>query len=134
MKALIKNIKVTERVRKEITKIEELAADISAYGLINPITVMSVGDDEFRLLAGLRRLRAVESMGLDEIDVNVVEPSDAEMQLRIEISENEQREPFTFSEKVDYGKLLEEIEKTKAKERMSLGGKMTIKEQIQKYS
>ena len=123
MKALIKNIKVTERVRKEITKIEELAADISAYGLINPITVMSVGDDEFRLLAGLRRLRAVESMGLDEIDVNVVEPSDAEMQLRIEISENEQREPFTFSEKMNFARLLEEIEKAKAKERRLAGKK-----------
>jgi ParB family chromosome partitioning protein len=128
MKALIKNIKVTERIRKEITKIEELAADISAHGLINPITVMSVDDDEFRLLAGLRRLKAVESMGLVEIDVNIVAPADAEAELWIEISENEQREDFTFSEKMDYARLVKEIEKVKAKERMSLGGKGGLKE------
>ena len=123
MKALIKNITVTERVRKEITKIDELAADIRMNGMINPITVMSVGDGEYRLLAGLRRLRAVERIGLDEIDVNVVSPFDAEMELRIGISENEQREPFTFSENMDYARLVEEIEKAKGKERMSLGGK-----------
>ena len=121
MKALIKNIRVTERVRKEINKIDELAADIRRNGLINPITVMSVDNGEYRLLAGLRRLRAFESMGLVEIDVNIVSPANAEAQLRIEISENEQREPFTLDETVDFGRLLEEIEKAKAKERMLKG-------------
>jgi ParB-like chromosome segregation protein Spo0J len=33
-------IKITARVRKEIGKIEELAANIREHGLINPITVM----------------------------------------------------------------------------------------------
>jgi ParB family chromosome partitioning protein len=45
----------------------------------------------------------------------------------MEISENEQREEFTFSEKMDFARMLEEIEKAKAKERLhagqSLGGK-----------
>ena len=128
MKALIKNIKITDRVRKEVTKIDELAADIRVHGLINPITVMSVGDDEFRLLAGLRRLRALEHIGVGEIDVNIVSPANAEAELRIEISENEQREPFTFSEKMNFARLLEEIVKAKGKERMSLGGKGGIEQ------
>lgn len=128
VKVLIKNIKITDRVRKDVTKIDELVTDIQLNGLINPITVMSVGDDEYRLLAGLRRLRAFESMGLIDIDVNIVSPANAEAQLRIEISENEQRVPFTFSEKMDFARLLEVIEKEKAKKRQvdgaSSGGKI----------
>lgn len=55
--------------------------------------------------------------------MNIVAPKDAEAALGIEYAENMQREPFTFSEKIDYARLIEEIEQAKAKERMSLGGK-----------
>lgn len=47
---------------------------------------------------------------------------DEEHQLKIEISENENRKEFTFSERVDWARRLERVEKIKAKERMSLGG------------
>ena len=123
MIAEISKIKIVNRIRKEITKIDELAADISANGLLNPVTVMSLDNGEFQLLAGLRRLKAFESLGHDEITVNIVTPANAEAALRIEISENEQREPFTFTEKMDFARVLDEIESAKAKERMSLGGK-----------
>ena len=119
----IDKIKVTERIRKEITKIDELAEDIERNGLINPITVMALDGGEFQLLAGLRRLKALEKLARDEIAINVVSPADAEAALRIEIGENEQREDFTFSEKIDFGRMLEEIEKAKAKERMLAGKK-----------
>ena len=130
MKAQISKIKVINRIRKEITKIDELAADISANGLLNAITVMSLGNGEYQLLAGLRRLKAVEMLGHSEIAVNIVSPADAEAALRIEISENEQREPFTFSEQVDYGRMLEEIEKAKALQRKSAGGKGGLSEDV----
>jgi len=123
MKALIEKILIAERVRKEITKIDELAADIKANGLLHPITVMSLDGGEFRLLAGLRRLRALEILGETEIEVKAVSPANAEAELQIKISENEQREPFTFSETVDYGRLLDEIEAAKALERKAIGGK-----------
>ena len=122
MKIEIGKIKVADRIRKQSTKINELAADIRQNGLLNPITVMPVGG-EHQLLAGLRRLQAAQLLGWTEIDVNVVPPKDAEAALRIEYSENEQREPFTLAEKVEYAALIEEIEKAKAKERMSQGGK-----------
>jgi len=121
MKALISSIKVNNRIRKEISKIDELAADIKVNGLLNPVTVMSLDGGELRLLAGLRRLKAMESLGHSEIDVNIVSPVDAETELRIEISENEQREPFTFSEKMDFAKLISEIETAKAQVRMHSG-------------
>ena len=121
MKTAIKKIKVMERIRKEITRIDELAADIKRNGLLNAVTVMPLDGGEFRLLAGLRRIKAVQSLGWAEVEVNVVSPADAESALRIEISENEQREPFTYSEKMDFARLIEEIETAKARERMLAG-------------
>ena len=122
MRIEIESIKVAARIRKQTTKIEELAADIQKNGLINPITVMAV-DGGYQLLAGLRRLRAAQSLGWTEIDATVATPKDAEAALFIEHSENEQREAFTFSEKMDYARLIEEIERAKAKERMLAGKK-----------
>jgi ParB-like chromosome segregation protein Spo0J len=125
MKVQISKIKITNRIRKEIAKIAELSADIQANGLINPITVMPLEDGEFeyQLIAGLRRLRATEMNGDSDIAIHLVTPSNAEAALRIEISENEQREEFTFSEKMDFARMLEEIESAKAKERMLSGKK-----------
>ena len=127
MKIEISNIRVAERLRKQVTKIEELAADIERNGLLNPITVMPAGEG-YQLLAGLRRLRAAQLLCWTEIDVNVISPQDAEAALRVEFSENEQREPFTYSEKMDYARLIEAIVKAKALERKSAGGKGGLEE------
>ncbi len=135
MKIAIDKIQVKERIRKEVSNIDGLAADIKLNGLLNAITVMPQNGEQdttvesFRLLAGLRRLKAAQLLGWTEIDVHVVTPADAEAVLRIEISENEQRMPFTFSEKADLARLLEEIETAKARERMSIGGKGGASEQ-----
>jgi len=129
MKVGVTQIKVAARIRKQSLKIEELAADICKNGLLNPITVMpsagdrSPADMEYELLAGLRRLKAAQSLGWTELEVNVVNPKDAEAALNIEYSENVQREQFTFSEKMDYTRLIEEIERAKANERMLTGTK-----------
>lgn len=120
MRIEIESIKVASRIRKLTAKIDELARDIRTNGLINPITVMAV-DGGYQLLAGLRRLRAAQSLGWTEIEATVTAPKDAEAALFIEHSENEQREAFTFSEKMDYARLIDEIEKAKAKERMLAG-------------
>jgi ParB family chromosome partitioning protein len=135
MKVAISRIKVMKRIRKEITKIDELAGDIKQNGLLNPVTVMKISDSdgELQLLAGLRRLKAVQLLKWPEVDVNIVSPADAEARLKIECSENEQREAFTFSEKMDYARMFQEIEQAKAKERMSLGGKGGIQQQDKRH-
>jgi len=124
----IDKIKVMERIRKEISKIDELAADIQQNGLINAITVMPLDGGEYQLLAGFRRMKAAQSIGWTDIEANIVTPANAEAALRVEIAENEQREPFTFTEQVYFGLLLEEIEAAKAKTRMSKGGRGGLKE------
>lgn len=118
----IEKIKVSERIRKQTTKIDELAADIRKNGLINPITVMEVdGGARYQLLAGLRRLRAAQLLDWSHIESSVTQPKDAEAVLNIEYSENMQRETFTYSEKMDYARLIAEIEKQKAQERKQEG-------------
>ena len=127
----IGGIKVLERIRKEVSGIDELAEDIRQNGLLQAIVVMELGGGEFQLLAGLRRLKAAQQLGWETIDVNVVAPADAEAALRIEISENVQREPFTYSEQMYYAELLANIEHEKASARKregnSLGGTLAGK-------
>ena len=125
MKVKIAKIKIGSRIRKEIKNIDALAADIKENGLINPITVMAYGGGH-RLLAGLRRIRAAEFLGWTEVEATVVTPGDVEAALRLEISENEQREAFTFSEKMALAAILEEIESAKAKERKLAGKKIDV--------
>ena len=121
MKISIDRIKIAERIRKEITHISELAENIRQNGLLHPVIIMPLDGGEFRLLAGLRRLKAAQVLGWTEIEVNVVSPTNAEAELRIEISENEQRKEFTYSERMDFARLIEEIERAKARERMLAG-------------
>ncbi|MEK3787598.1 ParB N-terminal domain-containing protein [Paenibacillus sp. FSL K6-1230] len=116
-------IKVNDRIRKDFGGIEELARDIEQNGLINPILVTP----DYQLIAGERRLRAHQFLGREEVTVRVMEIEDFEHQLRLEISENEHRKEFTFSERVDWARRLEEVERIKAKERMA--GKENLPDQ-----
>jgi len=110
----IDKIKVSNRIRKDFGNIQELADDIKENGLINPPVVTP----EFELIAGERRLRACEFLGMNAIAVNVMTVRDYEHQLRLEISENENRKGFSFSERVEWARRLEQIERVKADDRM----------------
>lgn len=114
----INKIKVSDRIRKDFGDIAELAQDIDQNGLINPIVLTP----DFQLIAGERRLRAHQFLNRQQAEVRIMEISDYEHQLRLEISENEHRKEFIFSERFDWAKRLEEVARIKAKERMA-GGK-----------
>lgn len=123
MKLFIKEIIVDERIRKNPTHIKELIDDIKENGQIQPITVRIDDTGCYRLVAGFRRLTAMKVLGEQKIEAYVISEADEEKLLKMEISENEVRESFTRTERMEYIKRLEEIEKKKAKERMSDGGK-----------
>ena len=107
----VDSIQVKNRIRKEFGDIDSLAEDIRENGLINPVTLTPDG----KLLAGERRLRAVKKLGWSTVDARIVEDPDDMRQLRIEISENEHRKEFTFSEKMAYAKLLHDQYDAEAK-------------------
>lgn len=109
----IGRVTVGKRIRKDYGDITSLADDIEDRGLINPPVVTP----DYELIAGERRLRALKKLDYKQIEVRVMSVEDYEHQLQIEISENEERKDFTYSEKMDYAKQLERIEAKKAKER-----------------
>ena len=109
----IEKVVVKDRIRKDFGDIKELADDIRQNGLINPPVV----NRDYELLAGERRLRACKSLGWGQIEVRMMDTRDAEHELNVEISENENRKEFSKSERVDYMKRLLRIEQAKAKER-----------------
>lgn len=98
----VSKVKVTDRIRKDFGNIEELANDIKENGLINPPVVTP----DFELIAGERRLRACKHLGYDQIEVRVMTVKDALHQLKLEISENENRKDFSFSEKMEWAEKL----------------------------
>ena len=113
----ISEVRVAERIRKDNGGLEELANDIHEHGLINPITVMEQSEGGYVLIAGLRRLKAMERMGAKEIRATVMTALEADEMLVLEIAENEQRKEFTVSEKLAFAEKLKAVEAEKAKQR-----------------
>lgn len=116
----ISSINVAERIRQENGSLDELAQDIQKHGLLNPITVMEQTDGGYVLIAGLRRMKAMEQLKATEIRATVMSPMEADEMLMLEIAENEQRKEFTVSEKLAFAEKLRVIEKEKARIRMSV--------------
>src|SRR5688572_13152345 len=63
----------------DIERLDELAESIKVHGVIQPITVRSLGNGKFQLISGERRLRASKQVGLKEIPAFVREAGDQEM-------------------------------------------------------
>jgi ParB family chromosome partitioning protein len=95
MKLKVREIVAGSRYRHDMGDIAGLAASIADVGLLQPIVVTPTGT----LVAGERRLAAVRSLGLEDIDVHVVDNlDDASALLRAERDENTCRKPFTPTE------------------------------------
>lgn len=102
-----------DRIRKDFGDITELAEDIRINGLINPPVVTP----EKVLLAGERRMKAMKQLGYGQVEVRMLTVRNYEHRLMIEISENENRKNFSFTERMDLARRLEAVEREKAKER-----------------
>ena len=109
----IDSIIIGERHRRDLGDIAELAASIAEVGLLQPIAVTFDG----HLIAGERRLRAVELLGWKTIPYTPI-PINLGQIVRGEFAENTCRKDFTLSEAVAIKRALEPLERAKAKERM----------------
>lgn len=117
----IDSIDIGERFRKDLGDLDELASSIAAIGLLHPITVLpGKRSGRWLLVAGERRLRASQRLGLDRIAARVL--ADPEALLRAEHDENVVREPFAPSEAVAIAAALMPAAKAEAQARMRAGG------------
>jgi ParB family transcriptional regulator, chromosome partitioning protein len=101
-------------------KLKELADSIKQNGLIQPITVKKDGDN-YILISGERRLRAVKMIGLEKVSAYIYEkpsgtpdsPDKNENLLELALIENIQREDLNPMELSDsYKRLLDEYNLT----------------------
>lgn len=92
--------------------LEELAASIKMHGIIQPLTVMSIGDGKYRIIAGERRFRAAKFAGIREIPVYIREADNSEI-LELALLENLQREDLNAIEiALSYRQLTDEMNYT----------------------
>lgn len=92
--------------------INELAKSIEKQGLIQPITVRKIGYDNYQLISGERRMRAIIIAGLTEIPAYIRVADDQQM-LEMALVENIQRENLNAIEiAISYNRLLEECKLT----------------------
>lgn len=86
-------------------QIRELADSIRERGLIQPLIVRKI-DGKYELIAGERRLRAIRSLGLDEVRIVVKDATDLEV-AELTLIENLQREDLTPLEEAEQYRLLQ---------------------------
>ena len=100
----ISKIKIGDRHRKDLGDIEGLAQSIKARGLLQPIGV----NGQYVLMFGARRLAGCKLLGWTEIPPRIIKVDSV---LAAEFDENEFREAFTVSERIQ---ILEDLRKQHA--------------------
>jgi ParB family transcriptional regulator, chromosome partitioning protein len=90
----------------------ELSESIKQHGVIQPVTVRKLGNNNFQLISGERRFRASQIAGLTEIPAYIRVANDQTM-LEMALVENIQREDLDPIEvAISYKRLIEECKLT----------------------
>ena len=133
MKILIKEIKVErttkniKRVRKGFGDLSGLAGSIQKHGLLHPIVVddyeaLEHPEDirehwkeqfKYILIAGERRVRASILAGFIDIEATLIKTLDDNQRKEIELEENVCREDFTWQERCEALRQLDELKRKK---------------------
>lgn len=122
---LIAPCRVQPRKYFDEKRLDNLKNSIEKYGLIHPVTVRGIGRGEFELIAGERRFRACEMLGMEEIPAIIVSAEERDAAL-MSLSENLSREPLIFTEKANsVNELLDTYKYTREELCDELGLKLT---------
>ena len=91
----------------EEKEVQELSSSIKSQGLIQPIVVRDIGNDNYEIIAGERRWRACQLAGLHSVDCVVLEASEEKV-FELALIENIQRQDLNVVEEAKaYKKLIE---------------------------
>ncbi|MCO6461982.1 MAG: ParB/RepB/Spo0J family partition protein [Saprospiraceae bacterium] len=100
------------RTRFNDEQIKELSQSIKSYGIIQPLTLRKIGRNKFQIIAGERRFKAAQLVGLTEVPAYVRLVNDQEL-FEMALVENIQREDLNAIEiAVSYKRLMEETNMT----------------------
>lgn len=100
------------RTKFDEEALNELAASIKEFGIIQPITLRKINEDQYQIIAGERRFRASKIAGLTAIPA-YVRIADDEGMLEMALVENIQREDLDAIEiALSYQRLIDECKLT----------------------
>lgn len=85
--------------------IEELAASIKQYGVLQPVTVRYINNKIYELVNGERRLKAAQTAGFDTIPAMIINANDREA-AAMGLAENLQRENLGYLEEAESMRVL----------------------------
>lgn len=113
--------------------LKELSLSIKSYGVLQPINVRKIGENNYELVAGERRLRATKLAGLTEIPAIILEYKENESAI-IALMENLQREDLNFIEEAngynnlikDHGLTQKEVAERIGKSQSTIANKLRI--------
>lgn len=107
------------------TALGELADSISEIGIIQPITLRKINEDEYQIIAGERRYRASLKAGLKSIPA-YIRTADDENVMEMALIENIQREDLNSVEiALAYQHLIEQYDLTQERLSERVGKKRT---------
>jgi len=93
------SIQVGERARQEMGNLTDMEASMKESGLISPLAVKQIGEEEYFLLAGERRYLVLQKNEVDVIPVRVYPNDITELEMKaIELAENFYRKDFEYWE------------------------------------
>lgn len=105
--------------------LEELAMSIREIGIIQPLTLRSVGGEQYQIISGERRYRAAKMAGLTSVPAYVRTASDAEL-TEMALIENIQREDLNAIEiALTFRKLIDQYNLTQERLSERIGKKRT---------
>lgn len=102
MKIRVSDIKVKNRIRKDLGDLHSLKESIQKLGLLHPILI----DLDNTLISGERRLQSVKTLGWEYVEVRIVDIRNKKERVQIEAEENNIRLEFTSEEQERVRKLL----------------------------
>ena len=108
----IRASKYQPRKKFDPARLNDLVSSIKEKGVVQPVLVRVVGEGEYELIAGERRLRAAREAGLSKIPVIIKDVKDEDI-LELSLIENIQRDNLDPLEEAGaYKRLLDEFNLT----------------------
>lgn len=94
MQIPIKEIKMRNRIRRQVGDLSALKQSMRRHGLLQPVLI----DPDNYLIAGFRRLEAAQELGWETIEARMIDVADRKESLLIEAEENTTRRDFSPEE------------------------------------
>ena len=112
----------------------DLIESINEKGILQPLAVRKISDDSYELIAGERRLRAAQSIGLKTVPVFIIKVENESEMMELALIENIQRDNLNSIEEAEGYAILsgkfnftqDEIAKKVSKSRSEIANKLRL--------